>query len=307
MRTERERATRACWRALPDGERALVLSLLDGVEALIRVRCEAIATARNFLAAALEPDPHITAEDVAEHKKAFPAVTGMGFAVATRSAPRPKPLDDEDAGPTSEVAARAGVELEPRPRSPSGVLSNGEHDTDLVANKLAAETLVLAALAAGEHPHGLISVADAVRRVGAALGLAQADAHATLLALGERRVVELRPVDPSTEPLPAEDAELCPAGPRGTVLAFARLLGHPDVGRSRCEESLGGLRCQLHAVPHREHLHGRGPRLIRWSRPGGSYRGWFIVATDLAVSLFPFGGSGDWTGAEEERSTAVEQ
>lgn len=66
---------------------------------------------------------------------------------------------------------------------------------------------------------GLIRVADVTR---AMLAHASLDAvHEALLTLAKHGTIELRP-DGGTEFLKAEDAALCPRGPRDTVFSYAR-------------------------------------------------------------------------------------
>jgi hypothetical protein len=81
---------------------------------------------------------------------------------------------------------------------------------------------LLAELHRHKDPHlGLIRVADVVR---ALLPLASLDAvHDALLTLARHGSIELRP-DGGTEFLKADDAAVCPRGPRDTVFAYARLI-----------------------------------------------------------------------------------
>jgi hypothetical protein len=68
---------------------------------------------------------------------------------------------------------------------------------------------------------GLIRVSDVVR---AMLPHASLDeVHEALLTLAKHGTIELRP-DAGTEFLKAEDAAVCPRGPRDTVFAYARVL-----------------------------------------------------------------------------------
>jgi hypothetical protein len=84
-----------------------------------------------------------------------------------------------------------------------------------------ALALVSAALREHVDPLGLISVPNVVRALEPRVSKAQV--HAALLALYKQGALELRP-EVGSEFLRPQDAALCPPGPRGTVLARARLL-----------------------------------------------------------------------------------
>lgn len=74
---------------------------------------------------------------------------------------------------------------------------------------------------------GLARVPEAVRSV---LGVMSAsDACSSLLRLHSDGLIELRP-ESGIGLLSEQDASLCPRGPRGIVLSFARLLGQDSVG-----------------------------------------------------------------------------
>jgi hypothetical protein len=67
---------------------------------------------------------------------------------------------------------------------------------------------------------GLVPVAPLVRAL--APVLAMADVHEALFAASARGVFDLWPESGGGGMLSAEDAALCPAGPRGTVLSYVR-------------------------------------------------------------------------------------
>lgn len=67
----------------------------------------------------------------------------------------------------------------------------------------------------------LVRVPDLVRALDGKVALA--DVHRALLAADDAGAVELRP-EAGNEFLSEEDARLCPPGPRGTVLSYARVV-----------------------------------------------------------------------------------
>ncbi len=83
--------------------------------------------------------------------------------------------------------------------------------------------IVADALRRMEHPAlGLVRIPDLVRALDGRVAIA--DVHRALLDAASAGEVELRP-EAGGEFLSEVDARLCPPGPRGTVLSYARLRG----------------------------------------------------------------------------------
>ncbi|MBI4956681.1 MAG: hypothetical protein HY908_31980 [Myxococcales bacterium] len=145
---------------------------------------------------------------VAELVRAHAAL-GKVLKKVTAKGPR-RSLLGEDALALVEPLGRAAATVAEATGTAAGIGPRG------------AEELVLGALPGLEHPVlGLVRVPSLVRALAGRATVA--DVHGALLGLAERGVVELRP-DAGSEFLGADDAPLCPPGPRGTVFSHLRRL-----------------------------------------------------------------------------------
>jgi hypothetical protein len=144
-------------------------------------------------------DPALTPAEVAALVKAHAALAGVLKKVTAKGRPRSLLRDD--------LAALLGPLAPPRPAGPSPAPD--------------AAAIVAEALRRLRHPGlELVRVPDLVRTIEGRVPLA--DIHRALLDADTAGAIELRP-EAGGEFLKEEEARLCPPGPRGTVLSYARV------------------------------------------------------------------------------------
>ncbi len=157
------------------------------------------------------------------------AETVSRIEIHPRTNHRQTPRNNANATRSSNPVATAHIEPIPaRRRHPRITAMPRTMDSSPSRDESSRETPksimreLLAELHRHKDPHlGLIRVVDVVR---ALLPLASLDAvHDALLTLAKHGTIELRP-DGGTEFLKADDAAICPRGPRDTMFAYARLI-----------------------------------------------------------------------------------